>query len=228
MKIIDAHLHLFSNESPRPEQMAQAVGHHNSTDHLREVYAQLGMVHGVVMGNTSLELDYHRYPEDLFHYCIGLDSSLLPAGTPPHRMAELVEAHLQRESCCGIKLYPGYNKTALTDPMYEPIYALAAQYHKPVAVHMGLTSHARAHLKYCHPLALDEVAADHPPHPLRHVPLRQPLPGLRRRRGGEEQKCGHRPVRSAGGPGQPGAVFSGAVRLCGSAEDLAGSHWQVE
>ena len=26
---------------------------------------------------------------------------------------------------------------------------------------MGLTSRARAHLKYCHPLALDEVAADH-------------------------------------------------------------------
>ena len=162
MKIIDAHLHLFSNASPRPEQMAQAVGHHNSPDHLREVYGQLGMVHGVVMGNTSLELDYHCYPEDLFHYCIGLDSSLLPAGTPPHRMVELVEAHLQRESCCGIKLYPGYNKTSLTDPMYEPVYALAAQYDKPVAVHMGLTSHARAHLKYCHPLVLDEVAADHP------------------------------------------------------------------
>ena len=27
---------------------------------------------------------------------------------------------------------------------------------------MGLTSFSRAHLKYCHPLALDEVAADHP------------------------------------------------------------------
>ena len=27
---------------------------------------------------------------------------------------------------------------------------------------MGLTAFSRAHLKYCHPLALDEVAADHP------------------------------------------------------------------
>lgn len=161
MKIIDAHLHLFSNDSPRPEQMAQAVGHHNSTEHLREVYQELNMVHGVVMGNTSLELEYHRYPADLFHYCIGLDSSLLPASTPLPQLAELVEAHLQRESCCGIKLYPGYNKIALSDAMYEPIYELAARYDKPVAVHMGLTSQARAHLKYCHPLALDEVAADH-------------------------------------------------------------------
>ena len=27
---------------------------------------------------------------------------------------------------------------------------------------MGLTAHPRAYLKYCHPLALDEAAADHP------------------------------------------------------------------
>ena len=46
--------------------------------------------------------------------------------------------------------------------MYQPIYRLAARYGKPVAVHMGLTAFSRAHLKYCHPLALDEVAADHP------------------------------------------------------------------
>ena len=60
------------------------------------------------------------------------------------------------------KLYPGYNKIWLSDPLYEPIYQLAARYDKPVAVHMGLTAFAGAHLKYCHPLALDEVAADHP------------------------------------------------------------------
>lgn len=61
-----------------------------------------------------------------------------------------------------MKLYPGYNKIWLSDPVYQPVYELAAHYDKPVAVHMGLTAHPRAHLKYCHPLALDEVAADHP------------------------------------------------------------------
>ena len=69
---------------------------------------------------------------------------------------------MKRDNCCGVKLYPGYNKVWLTDPVYEPVYALAARYDKPVAVHMGLTSFSRAHLKYCHPLALDEAAADHP------------------------------------------------------------------
>ena len=161
MKIIDAHLHLFSEDSA--EEMARQVGHHNNVDHLREVYGELHIAHGVVMGNHSLELRRHDYPTDLFHYCVGLDSSLLEDGSRViPDLPDRVEAHLRRDNCCGVKLYPGYNKIALSDPMYQPIYRLAARYGKPVAVHMGLTAFSRAHLKYCHPLALDEVAADHP------------------------------------------------------------------
>ena len=161
MKIIDTHLHLFPSE-PRTDALAEGVGHKNDPEHLRRVYGELNMVHGVVMGNRSLDVDYHRYPADLFHYCVGLDSALMEGGRRliPD-LPDRVEEHLKRRECCGVKLYPGYNKVWLTDPMYEPIYALAARYDKPVAVHMGLTAHPRAHLKYCHPLALDEAAADH-------------------------------------------------------------------
>lgn len=63
--------------------MAEEVGHKNSTDHLRQVYGELGMVHGVVMGNRSLDPAYHSYPADLFHYCIGLDSALMGRGRGP-------------------------------------------------------------------------------------------------------------------------------------------------
>lgn len=161
MKIIDAHLHLFPS-SPSTDAMAEGVGHRNSTSHLRQVYNELGMVHGVVMGNRSLEADYHNYPADLFHYCIGLDSALMGRGEEiVPDLAEKVEENLKRENCCGVKLYPGYNRLWLSDPVYEPVYELAARYEKPVAVHMGLTAFPGAHLKYCHPLALDEVAADH-------------------------------------------------------------------
>ena len=161
MKIIDAHLHLFP-PSPSTDAMARAVGHENSAGHLRQAYGRLGIVHGVVMGNRSLDPAYHDYPADLFHYCVGLDSALMEGGERViPDLAERVEAHLERDACCGVKLYPGYNKLWLSDPVYEPVYELAARYDKPVAVHMGLTSMARAHLKYCHPLALDEVAADH-------------------------------------------------------------------
>ena len=163
MRIIDAHLHLFPAEEAQFEEMARAVGHHNSTAHLRQAWGGLEIVHGVVMGNRSLAVEDHDYPEDLFHYCVGLDSSLLDRGNAViPDLADRVEEHLVRRSCCGVKLYPGYNKTPLTAPLYEPIYALAARYGKPVAVHMGLTAFPGAHLKYCHPLALDEVAADHP------------------------------------------------------------------
>ena len=160
MKIIDAHLHLFP-PSPETEEMAQRVGHRNSTGHLRQIYQEVDIVHGVVMGNHSLDPAYHRYPEDLFHYCVGLDSSI-QNGAGGLSLAGLVEANLRRKSCCGVKLYPGYNRIWLSDPLYEPIYRLAAQYDKPVAVHMGLTAFPGAHIKYAHPLALDEVAADHP------------------------------------------------------------------
>ena len=162
MKIIDAHLHLFPQED-WAEQTAQGVGHHNSVDHLRQVYGQLGMVHGVVMGNHSLETGKHDYPADLFHYCVGLDSLVLDRGRNiPADLPDQVEEHLKRDNCCGVKLYPGYNRIWLSDDCYQPIYDLAARYDKPVAIHMGLTAFSRAHLKYCHPLALDEVAADHP------------------------------------------------------------------
>lgn len=161
MKIIDAHLHLFPS-TPRNDAMAQAVGHENSVEHLRGSYEQLGIVHGIVMGNRSLETGDHNYPGDLFHYCVGLDSTLMEGGQRKiPDLPDRVEEHLKRESCCGVKLYPGYNRVWLSDPMYEPIYQLAARYDKPVAVHMGLTAYARAHLKYSHPLVLDETAADH-------------------------------------------------------------------
>ena len=162
MKIIDAHLHFF-RERDWAEEAARSVGHENSIDHLRQVYRELDMIHGVIMGNGGLDLEHHQYPADLFHYCVGLDSSLLTGGEVSlGELPDRIEAHLQRPSCCGVKLYPGYNKMPLSDPLYGPVYELAARYDKPVAVHMGLTANAQAHLKYCHPLALDEVAADHP------------------------------------------------------------------
>lgn len=121
MKIIDAHLHIFPSE-PRTDAMAEKVGHVNSVDHLREVYGQLEIVHGVVMGNRSLDVGFHNYPTDLFHYCVGLDSLVLDRGeTIPKDLPDQVEEHLKRENCCGVKLYPGYNKIWLTDPIYQPL-----------------------------------------------------------------------------------------------------------
>lgn len=80
MKIIDAHLHIF--RPSRGPMHGPWVGHENSVEHLRQVYGELEIVHGVVMGNRSLETGFHNYPRDLFHYCVGLDSLVLRRGRP--------------------------------------------------------------------------------------------------------------------------------------------------
>ena len=121
MKIIDAHLHLFTEDSA--EEMARQVGHHGTVRHLREVYGQLDIVHGVVMGNYGLDVQ-GRCPADLFHYCVGLDSGITQGGRAVADLPDRVEEHLRRANCCGVKLYPGYNKVSLSDPMYESIYRL--------------------------------------------------------------------------------------------------------
>ncbi|WP_105205483.1 amidohydrolase family protein [Neobittarella massiliensis] len=159
MKIIDAHMHDYQN-SPYFDQIARDAGHENSEEHLWQVYRQLGIVGGVVMGNGGLSLQEHCYP-DFLHYCIGLDSSCFADGRLPD-CADLVEAHLQRQNCVGIKLYPGYSYYYVFDKVYDPFYRLAQKYQKPVAIHTGDTSMETAILKYAHPLTLDEAAVRWP------------------------------------------------------------------
>lgn len=160
MKFIDAHLHLFP-AGAHSDGMARAVGHENSAAHLEAYDRARGGVCGIVMGNGGLELETYNYPE-FFRYCVGLDSDFLREGYEPGQAAELVRLHLQRPQCVGVKLYPGYHPTWLSDPMYQPFYRLAQEAGKPVAIHMGMTATPWAKLKYSHPLTLDEVAADWP------------------------------------------------------------------
>lgn len=159
MKIIDAHLHFVEKEAYFSE-IAKAAGHENRWEHLNGEYERLGIVGGVVMGNRGLEPEQHRYPAKL-RYCIGLDRSYL-SGHLVGDSLELIEYHLQQPQCAGIKLYPGYHRSYITDAFYEPVYELAARYEKPVAVHTGETAGPNALLKYSHPLTLDEAAVLHP------------------------------------------------------------------
>ena len=140
--------------------MAKAAGHENSAAHLAQAYKENNIVHGVVMGNRTLQLADHEYPP-FMSYCIGLDSTSYD-GLNISEQAGLVEQHLQRQACVGIKLYPGYNHFYVADEKLAPFYELARKYHKPVAIHTGLTATDNALLKYSHPLTLDDVAVAYP------------------------------------------------------------------
>ena len=158
MKIIDAHIHFC--QEPHFDQLAKFAGHKNTSTHLIDCYAAHNIVHGIVMGNRSLQFNTHNYPEHL-SYCIGLDSTCFNAEDVVQQ-ADLVEKHLQRKNCVGLKLYPGYNHFYIYDSLIDPYYQLAMQYKKPVAIHTGMTSTGNALLKYCHPLTLDEAAVRYP------------------------------------------------------------------
>ncbi|MGE1063153.1 amidohydrolase family protein [Megasphaera paucivorans] len=158
MKIIDAHFHFCDWE--KFNEIAVAAGHINSEKHLRQAYADNGIVHGIVMGNKTLSLSDHIYP-NFMSYCIGLDSTIFNTKDIAYQVA-LVEEHLKRKTCVGIKLYPGYNHFYVYEDFLHPFYELARKYSKPVAVHTGLTATSDALLKYSHPLTLDEAAVKYP------------------------------------------------------------------
>ena len=150
-KIIDAHLHFA--KADYFDEIAIKAGHKNTPEHLRAFYEKLGIVRGVVMGN-SIRLDECNYP-DFLSYCVGLDT--ITDGNFSDKLS-LVEEHLKRRECVGIKLYPGYRYFYIYDDSLAPLYKLAVKYNKPVAVHMGMTAMSSALLKYSHPLVMDEAA----------------------------------------------------------------------
>ena len=98
---------------------------------------------------------------DFLRYCVGVEARKL---TPEkiQKTCDLVEENLKRNTCVGIKLYPGYDSIYVTDERFEPIYDLAKAYKKPVAIHTGQTADSKAFIKYSHPLTLDEAAVRHP------------------------------------------------------------------
>ena len=159
MKIIDAHLH-FRPGYPYFDEIAVRAGHLNTEEHLRSCFEKYSICGGIVMGNQGLAPERNQYPSFL-RYCVGVDADRL---TEPiiRRSLEQIEGNLKKETCVGIKLYPGYSPVSINDPRYEPVYELAAAYKKPVAVHMGQTAGSHAFLKYSHPLTLDEAAVLHP------------------------------------------------------------------
>lgn len=159
MDIIDAHIH-FNPEITDFAQLARQAGHEYSAEHLREEFHRLHIGGAIVMGNGALEPEKHAYP-DFLHYCIGLDGDWLET-IEPRRVLELVEANLRRSQCVGVKLYPGYSHIYVSDRRYAPLYELAAQYDKAVAIHTGATAGGMGLLKYSHPLTVDEAAVQFP------------------------------------------------------------------
>ena len=98
---------------------------------------------------------------DILSYCAGIGHDTLEPDQIGNSI-NMAERHLKLAACVGLKIYAGYMHFDLSDPIYTPFYELADYYKKPVAVHMGVTAHSQALLRYCHPLLMDQVAVSFP------------------------------------------------------------------
>jgi predicted TIM-barrel fold metal-dependent hydrolase len=151
MKIIDAHLHLFT-----PGDYTGPV----PAGKLSETYGRLNVCAGIVMGNQPLSPDAYNFPP-AFRYCVGVGDFERSLEADEETLA-VMEEHLRRPQCVGIKIYTGYAPIYAGDPRLEPYYRLAGKHGKAVAFHTGMTAGSMGRLKYSHPLTLDDVASAFP------------------------------------------------------------------
>ncbi len=122
LRVIDSHFHFCDYIGFN--QIAIAAGYTNTEECLHKAFQDNNIVHGVVMGNKTLDPAGHHYP-DYMSYCIGLDSNVFYDNMD--LMVEQVEENLKRKQCCGIKLYPGYNHVYVYDELYDPILRIGPE-----------------------------------------------------------------------------------------------------
>ncbi len=169
MTIIDTHIH-FS----RIESFQDAALHGSGCDYsLAGLQAEITQNHvSALVGMGLQESLPYAFPDADVPNFMGLDLSdswpeelYLCPGINPYMLSkdalDNIEKALQSPKTVGIKLYAGYYPFFVNDPVYEPVYELAACYHLPVVIHSGDTFSERGLLKYAHPMTVDELAVNH-------------------------------------------------------------------
>lgn len=160
--LIDAHVHLNDyhkheggHETPTRRQVAD----------LWAKMAERGVDHAVVI--TSYKVDPDRPSvEEVLDVLAGDGRATVVEGLrwrgEDRTDLEGLDQRMRDGTVRGIKLYPGYEPFAPTDPDLADVYGVAAKHRVPVLVHTGDTYAKGAKLKHAHPLLIDEVAVDYP------------------------------------------------------------------
>ena len=166
MKIFDAHMH-FSDV-----QAFYTAAEDASVDYSYEGYVkereQAGILGSICMGLT--ESQKHAFPDhaaltpmiaDLdrrppnFYTCLGINPHTLDDDAIK-RIHQLVSD--KNAGVVGFKIFAGYYHYYVHDPIYWPIYEIAAEYGLVVAIHTGDTYSEEGLLEYSHPLTADRAA----------------------------------------------------------------------
>jgi len=157
--IIDCHVHLnnYHETSGRPTRENVHV--------LFAKMAEHGIDHAVVLTSYLVDVDRPSVEEVLEMLSDDPRTTVVEglrwrgdARTDLFTMEERIRSGVVK----GIKLYPGYDRYAITDPSLESVFRIAAKYDVPVMIHTGDTYSKHAKVRQAHPLLVDDVAVDYP------------------------------------------------------------------
>lgn len=179
--IIDAHFHYFNIDGFKA--VAKNSGYSNTVACWQQICHDNNIVFGIAMGNTydatvryggvaprlidlKAPFDEEQFNQDAnVGYCLGVMSEEITLENAEATALEFeyyLKKPVEESHCLGLKLYPGYNAVYVNDKRHWPLFELAKAYDVPVVIHTGDTSWPQAHLKYSHPLTVDDAAADFP------------------------------------------------------------------
>jgi predicted TIM-barrel fold metal-dependent hydrolase len=167
--MIDAHLHVARPNLPGVGSLSPLLdaGAERIAAVLREEMRAAGFTQTLAMGSCHTTLDDP----------LGVDATLAVGRLAPGLHAvgaadptrggdadhiRRVEAVVAAGRVQALKVYLGYLHYAAADAAYRPYYELAERRRLPVIFHTGDTYSPRAKLRFAHPLAIDDVAVDHP------------------------------------------------------------------
>ena len=157
--IVDCHTHLNSYDETQLVPLTRRL------TELQESMRFNQVDHVLIL--TSYKVSEHRpSTREVVELTRDIDSMHVVAGlsVENYRERDLRELSdfLAAGAVKGLKLYPGYEPFYPYDRRCKVLYDLAAEFKVPVMIHTGDTYTAKGKVRYAHPLAVDDVAVDHP------------------------------------------------------------------
>ena len=165
LKIFDAHMH-FSNVQAFYGAADESGVDYSYSGYIKE--RELAGIEGsICMGltetsrfafpdksaQTPMPADLAEIPPN-FYTCLGINPNTLDSDAL-QRIRRAVKAD---KRIVGFKIFAGYYHYYVHDPIYSPIYEIAAEHGLTVAIHTGDTYSEEGLLEYSHPLAADRIA----------------------------------------------------------------------
>ncbi|MCL2362457.1 MAG: amidohydrolase family protein [Defluviitaleaceae bacterium] len=111
---------------------------------------------GVGERSSPLHGIHEDCPSNMY-VCMGVNPHTL-SNESVVAMDKFLKTDRVKARIVGFKIYAGYYHFNINDPVYTPVYKLAAEYGLTVAIHTGDTYAETALLEYSHPLAADRLA----------------------------------------------------------------------